>query len=180
MKKFFLVVITIGRPKEPINLIMTKGRKHLTKSEIEERQATEIQPCTDNIRPPSYLTAKQKKRFQELAEQLLKINILDETDVETLAHYVTAEDLYQQTVKDIRTAQKCKPKNGELTDMSEWAKMMDKLDKRQERYFKQAHTTAASLGLTISSRCKIVVPTVPEAPKESKFTQFVKAGDGDV
>ncbi|MDE6729220.1 MAG: phage terminase small subunit P27 family [Oscillospiraceae bacterium] len=174
------MVITIGRPKEPINLIITKGKKHLTKSEIEERKATEIQPCTDHIKPPAYLTAKQKKRFQELAEQLLKINILGETDVETLAHYVTAEDLYQQTVKDIRTAQKCKPKNGELTDMSEWAKMMDKLDKRQERYFKQAHTTAASLGLTISSRCKIVVPTAPEAPKESKFTQFMKTGDLDV
>lgn len=169
----------VGRPKEPINLIMTKGKKHLTKSEIEARQATEIQPCTDNMKPPSYLTAKQKKRFQELAEQLLKINILGETDVETLAHYVTAEDLYQQTAKDIRSAQKYKPKSEELKNMVEWAKMMDILDKRQERYFKQAHTTAASLGLTISSRCKLVVPTVSEVPKESKFTQFMKADDCD-
>lgn len=168
----------MGKPKEPINLIMTKGQKHLTKAEIKERQESEIKPCTEDIRPPTYLTAKQKKRFHELADQLIKLNIMGETDSETLAHYVTAEDLYQQTVKDIRSAQKCKPKSGELEDMAAWAKMMDTLDRRQERYFRQAHTAASSLGLTISSRCKIVVPKAPEAPKENKFSRFLKAADG--
>ena len=170
----------MGKPKEPIELIMTKGKKHLTKAEIEERQKSEIKPCTDDIRPPSYLTAKQKKRFNELAGQLTKLNILGETDIETLAHYITAEELYQQAVKDIRLAQKCKPKSGTMEEMAAWAKMMDTLDKRQERYFRQAHTAASSLGLTISSRCKIVVPQAPEAPKENKFSKFlnIKAADG--
>lgn len=166
------------RPKEPVNLIMTKGKKHLTKAEIAERQASEIQPCTDGITPPSYLTAKQKKRFQELAEQLLKLEILGETDIETLAHYITAEELYQQAVKDIRSAQKCRPKTDSLEEMAEWAKMMDKLDRRQERWFRQAHTAASSLGLTISSRCRLVVPKAPETPKENKFSKFLKAADG--
>lgn len=168
----------MGRPREPINLIMTKGKKHLTKSEIEARQNSEVQPCTDNIRPPSYLTAKQKKRFLEISDQLRKLEILGETDSETLAHYVTAEDLYQQTVKDIRAGQKCKPKSDQLKEIAVWAKMMETLDKRQERYFRQAHTAASSLGLTITSRCKIVVPKAPEAPKENKFSKFLKASDG--
>lgn len=168
----------MGRPKEPINLIMTKGQKHLTKAEIRERLASEIHPCTDEIRPPSYLTAKQKKRFQELAEQLQKLDIMGETDIETLAHYITAEELYQQAVKDIRSAQKCKPKSGNMEEMAEWATMMDRLDRRQDRYFKQAHMAASSLGLTISSRCKIVIPKAPEAPKENKFSKFLKAADG--
>jgi P27 family predicted phage terminase small subunit len=157
---------------------MTKGKKHLTKAEIEARQNSEIQPCADNIKPPSYLTAKQKRRFLEVAEQLQKLEILGETDSETLAHYVTAEDLYQQAVKDIRSAQKCRPKSDSLKEIAAWAKMMETLDKRQERYFKQAHTAASSLGLTITSRCKIVVPKAPEAPKENKFSKFLKVADG--
>ena len=169
----------MSKPKEPINLIMTKGRKHLTKAEIRERKESEVKPCTDDIRPPSYLTAKQKKRFQELADQLVKLDIMGETDSETLAHYVTAENLYQQAVKDIRSAQKTKPKSGELEDTAAWAKMMETLDRRQERYFRQAHTAASSLGLTITSRCKIVVPKAPEAPKENKFNKFRKVAGNE-
>ena len=121
---------------------------------------------------------KQKKRFLEISDQLRKLEILGETDSETLAHYVTAEDLYQQTVKDIRAGQKCKPKSDQLKEIAVWAKMMETLDKRPERYFRQAHTAASSLGLTITSRCKIVVPKAPEAPKENKFSKFLKASDG--
>lgn len=168
----------MARPKEPVNLLIAKGKKHLTQAEIAERQAAEVQPCTDEIRPPGYLTAKQKKRFRELAEQLMKLKILGETDVETLARYITAEDLYQQAVKDIRPAQKCRPDSESLEEMAAWAAMMDKLDKRQERYFKQAQTAAASLGLTISSRCRLVIPGQKETPKENKFSKFIKTTGG--
>ena len=167
----------MGRPKEPVNLLIAKGKKHLTHAEIEARRNTEVQPCSENIRPPAYLTAKQKRRFEELAEQLEKLSILGETDTETLARYITAEELYQQAVRDIRSAQKCRPKSGDLEEMAVWAAMMEKLDKRQERYFRQAQTAAASLGLTITARCRLVVPTAPEAPKENKFSRFLKGAD---
>lgn len=168
----------MARPKEPVNLLIAKGKKHLSQAEITQRQAAEVQPCTDEIRPPGYLTAKQKKRFHELAEQLMKLKILGETDVETLARYITAEDLYQQAVKDIRSAQKYRPASDSLEEMTLWAAMMDKFDKRQERYFKQAQTAAASLGLTISSRCRLVIPGQKETPKENKFSKFIKTAGG--
>lgn len=168
----------MGRPKEPVNLLLAKGKKHLTQAEIEARQNTEVQPCTEDIRPPNYLTAKQKKRFWELSKQLQKLHILGETDTETLARYITAEDLYQQAVKDIRPAQKCRPNSEILEEMAAWAAMMEKLDKRQERYFRQAQTAAASLGLTISSRCRLVIPGQKETPKENKFSKFIKTASG--
>jgi P27 family predicted phage terminase small subunit len=47
--------------------------------------------------------------------------------------------------------------------------------KIQERYFKQCRSSANDLGLSISSRCKLVVPeTKEEKPKENKFKQFEK------
>ena len=167
-------------PRQPTNLVLAKGKKHFTKDEVEERLKRELQPCTDEIAAPSYLTAKQKKEFSKIAAQLEKLKIMGETDCDTLARYVIAQELYAQAVRDIRNVQKQRPK-GEAADLSticKWAAMLDQLDKRQERYFKQAQTAAAALGLTISSRCRLVAPVIEETPKENKFAKFGKVAGG--
>ena len=101
----------MARPREPIALIVAKGKKNLTKDEISERLATEPQPATDEIEAPDYLTAAQKKHFDKLAGQLEKICIMGETDCDTLARYVVAESMYEQAVKDTRAAHKQRPKS---------------------------------------------------------------------
>ena len=51
----------------------------------------------------------------------------------------------------------------------------DAWSKVQERYFKQCRACANDLGLTISSRCRLVVPEAKEStPKANKFKQFEK------
>lgn len=165
----------MARPREPINLIMIKGKKHLTKEEIQNRKQSEIQPCTNSIQPPSYLNAKQKKRFLEIADQLQKLEIMGETDCDALARYVTSETLYQQAVKDVQAWEKQRPTDA--NDFENWLFTLEKLDKRLDRYFKQAQTAASGLGMTISSRCRIIIPKTPEQPKENKFQKFVKAVD---
>lgn len=164
--------------RQPTALVLAKGKKHLTKAEIEERLSTEVTPCTDDLTAPVYLTAKQKKRFGKLAEQLAKLEILGETDVETLARYVTAESQYEDVTKELRALMKNRPdpdSESYYTDMGIWAGLQESLAKLQDRYFKQAQTAAASLGLTISSRCKLVAPKKEEPQKTNKFAQFGKA-----
>lgn len=160
--------------RQPIDLVIANGRKNLTKAEIEERRSSEVQPCTDDIAAPSFLTASQKKRFDKIAGQLQKIKIMGETDVEVLARYVTAQEHYEQAVKDLRAVQKQRPKGDDATveTLIAWADMLEKLDKRLERYFKQAQTAASALGLTISSRCKLQVPVKEEQVKTNKFAAF--------
>lgn len=160
--------------RQPINLIIANGKKHLTKSEIEERQSSEIQPCTDGIAAPSYLTAKQRKEFDRIAGQLQKIGIMGETDCDTLARYITAQGLYEQAVKDLRQVQKDRPKDATPERLAVWADLLNTLDKRQDRYFKQAQTAAAALGLTISARCRLAVPVKDEPAKVNKFARFGK------
>ena len=164
----------MARPRQPIELVIANGRKNLTKAEIEERRSSEVQPCVDDIAAPSYLTASQKKRFDKISGQLMKIKIFGETDVETLARYVVIQENYEQAVKDLRAVQKQRPKGDAATveALVMWADMLEKLDKRVERYTKQAHTAASALGLTISSRVKLVVPVKDEAPKVNKFNRF--------
>ena len=167
-------------PRQPVDLVIVKGKKHLTKAEIEERRATEPTVTTDEIVAPSYLTAAQKKHFVKLARQLLKIKIMGDTDCDTLARYVTAQTQYEATTKDLRKHQKEKPQMDDFYEPADyynalefWHAALDSLDKRQDRYFKQASATARDLGLTISSRCKLVVPKAEsDAPKVNKFAKF--------
>lgn len=166
----------MARPRQPIELVIAKGKKNLTKQEIHDRTESEVKPCTDEIVAPSYLTATQKKTFDKIAGQLEKLGIMGETDCETLARYITAQSLYEQAVKDLRVAHKQRPETTETAVLARWAELLDRLDKRIDRYFKQATAAASKLGLTISDRCKLVVPQAPETPKANKFSKFEGAG----
>ena len=163
--------------RQPIELIIANGKKHLTKEEIEERRRSEPKVCTDGIEAPSFLTAAQKKQFNKIAGQLQKIKIMGETDVDALARYITAQSLYEAAVKELRKLAKDRPeKDSEnyYKDLELWYALNDITDKRQDRYFKQAQMAARDLGLTISSRCKLQVPVKEEAPKANKFDKFTK------
>lgn len=148
----------------PLEVVEARGSKHLTKAEIQERQEREIKPITDNIIAPDYLTKKQTEEFYRIAEQLKKLKILGETDVDALARYITANDFYINAVKKMRS----KEVKDDPIKFTAWAKI-------QERYFKQCRASANDLGLSISSRCKLVVPEKKDdKPKENKFKKFEK------
>lgn len=50
--------------RQPTDLILLKGAKHLTKAEIEARKNSEvIAPC-DKVKAPAYLLPNQKKHFE--------------------------------------------------------------------------------------------------------------------
>ena len=44
----------------------------------------------------------------------------------------------------------------------------------QEKYFKQARACANDLGLTITSRCRLVVPKAPERPEENPLMHLLE------
>lgn len=153
----------MARPRQPIELVIAKGSKHLTKDEIQERREREVAPITDDIIAPNYLTKKQKDEFYRIAEQLKKLKIMGETDVDALGRYITANDYYILAVKKMRS----KEVRNNPIDFESWSKV-------QERYFKQCRAAASDLGLTISSRCRLVVPEKSEPQKENKFKKFEK------
>lgn len=154
----------MGGQRLPIEVVQARGSKHLTKAEIQERQEREIKPIAENIIAPAYLTKKQKDEFYLISEQLKKLKIMGETDVDALARYIVANEFYINAVKQMR-----KPEiKSDPFKFEAWAKV-------QERYFKQCRSSANDLGLSISSRCKLVVPeTKKGTPKENKFKPFEK------
>ena len=150
--------------RQPIELVIANGKKNLTKAEIQERRDSEVKPITDNIIAPSYLTKKQKEEFYKISSQLEKLKIMGETDVDALARYIVSNDLYIHATKKLRT----KEVKDNPYAFEKWAKL-------QDQYFKQTRSSANDLGLSISSRCKLVVPATntPEK-KENKFKKFEK------
>ena len=141
----------MGRHPEPTKLIVAKGKTHMGEREAEEREARELKVPFTNVQAPEYLSAKQKTKFDDIAQMLLALEIMTELDVDCLARYVLAHDVYlaytSQVTKQI--------KSGDIKALKEMQNLQDKA-------FRQAQAAARDLGLTITSRCRIVVPQPPE------------------
>lgn len=164
-------------PKQPIQLIQAKGKKHLTKSEIEERTRSEVQPNTDNIKPPKYLTPPQKKRFRAIVKDLIALGIMGNTDCDALARYIIAEDMYIKITDKLTEAMESSDLylDRDDFDIDEYMvalKAVEKYAGLQDKYFKQCRAAANDFGLSISARCRLVVPKAQEKPPENKFNKF--------
>lgn len=148
----------MGRRREPIALIEAKGRKHLTKAEIAERKAQEPDAPDDDLVAPEYLSEKQVKEFDHLVYELKRIGIIGNVDNEALARYIVLKDQFVALTKQLN-------KRGLINNIDEY----DKISRSHIRCFNAVRAAANDLGLTISSRGKLIMPKLPEEPKENRF-----------
>lgn len=154
----------MARPRQPTDLLLVKGKKHLTKKEIEDRKSKEVKALNDNIEPPSYLPDKLKQEFNRISRELINIGIMSNLDCEALARFIISEYQYQQITSKIL---KLKTVGTKYFDYMAF----------QEKAFKMARQAANDLGLTISSRCKLVVP---KKEKKKELTEEEKLFGGKV
>lgn len=162
----------MARPREPIDLIAAKGKKHLTKAEYDDRKNKEITAPCDNVEPPAYLTKKEKEKFKDIAKQLIEIGIMTNLDCDTLARYVRAESEYIKVTRQLSKIKFVPDKKSKVSLENQIAEQTDEynyLQKIQVRATKQVNECARELGLTISSRCKLAMPKKEEKPPENKF-----------
>ena len=131
------------------------GGKHWTKAERQARLESEVKPPPPKSsdpswikNPPDYLTEQQKKDFRRFARQLLALDVgFCQMDVEFLAWYIVARDEYEVASIHVQDALM----DGASKPAATWIKTRNTL-------FAQARACANELGLTISSRCKLVIP----------------------
>ena len=143
-----------GRIRLPVDLLILRGKKHLTKKEIAERRAREVSVPKMEIKAPKYLTTEQKRSFNAYAKKLSALgDVFTALDVDVLAQYVIAFELYVSYSEQIKLLM-----NESATNWNA-IKGMTAL---QDRTFKQCLACARELGLTITSRAKIEVPPPPD------------------
>lgn len=146
-----------GRPKQPIDLVVANGRKNLSKAEIEKRKAEELVVPFKDIQAPSYLPESLIDEFNDIADKLLTLKIMTELDEDTLARYLLAKQQYLQLTLQLNKAM-----------VKQDIDRMVKLQNMQDKAYKQCRSGASDLGLTITSRARLVVPQT-EVPRTNKF-----------
>ncbi|SFL39051.1 phage terminase, small subunit, putative, P27 family [Gracilibacillus orientalis] len=167
-----------GRNKQPLSVIQGKGKSnHLTKDEIKKRQEQEnqVKGYTDNIEAPRYLTKKQREEFDRIAYELLRLDIFSNLDVDSLARYIDSKTQYLDLIRHIK---KIKPT--EIVEMNGKKKAFanedyPKLMRVKNTLFNECRAAASDLGLTITSRLKLVIPKTENKKTESEFEK--KFGD---
>lgn len=162
------------RARQPTDVIKAKGAKHLSQAEEAARRAGEIavKPA-EKANPPKWLgrgfgteTAKaMKTEFRKLGKLLIEAGLYTDLDADTLAHYLVARHQWELAAVQAELALQCL----EQSDADAWGKI-------QSRYFADARKCANELGLTITSRCKLVVPQAKETNVETvdEFTQALR------
>ena len=153
----------MGGARQPTQLVVANGKKHLGKAEIEERMASEVKAPSDNVKPPSYLTPAQKREFNKIAKQLVSIGIMANVDADTLARYLSARDEYIRQTEQL----------SKIPHARNSLAIMNSVSVLQNRAFNQSRSCAIDLGMTISSRCKLVVPKVERDEAEDKLTDMM-------
>lgn len=172
----------MARGRQPLSLLEYKGKKHLTKKEIEERKSTEVQAPSDKIKPPTYLPPDLKREFKKTSEELKRVGIMTNLDVDTLARFLFAKKLYlevtDQMLKMPSTEMVPYSKKDKDGDIIEEGEMMvpneaySQMLINQDKLFKQCKSAASDLGLTIASRCRLVVPKSEETKKSEGQQRF--------
>jgi P27 family predicted phage terminase small subunit len=144
----------MARPRQPVDLLLFKGKKNLTKQEIEERKAQEVKASSDKVEPPEYLPEDLQKEFTLIANELLNIGIMTNLDIDALARFLIAKKLYLDVTKRLLENPNLMLENKDIVTT-------------QDKLFKQSRAAASDLGLTISSRCKLVIPKKSEEKEKS-------------
>lgn len=134
--------------RQPTDVVIANGRKHLSKKEEAERRAGEVKVApAKTAKPPKWLQEELKKDFRRLGKQLIAAGLYTELDADTLGRYLVAQHQWELATHEVEKAlAEIDPEEAE-----DWSRI-------QDRYFKQARNCASDMGLTMTSRCRLVVP----------------------
>ena len=156
--------------RQPTDVVIANGRKHLSKAEEAERRSKEVNvAAAKTAKPPKWLPEALKKDFRAIGKQLIGAGIYTDLDADTLGRYLVAHQQWlaatKQTQKHLNAL--------DVENAEAWSRM-------QERYFKQARNCANDMGLTVTSRCRLVVPGAGSGAQSTEevnpFLQLIHGG----
>ena len=154
--------------RQPTDLVLANGRKHLSKTEEAQRRSTEVRvPAAKTAKPPKWLPETLKKDFRAIGKRLIASGLYTELDADTLGRYLVAQHQWLIATREVEKAlAEIDPEEAE-----DWSRI-------QDRHFKQARNCANDLGLTMTSRCRLVVPdTGKQATEDSNpMLELIRGG----
>ena len=180
------------RPME-VNLSVVEGGKHWTQKEVEDRKSSEVKmPKPKALAPPPWLSDSGKKLFRKYAKQLLDFpsGIVSVLDVGTLARYCDCELSYAEAsnhknvwleVSRRRLEALCQADSVAIskadierfaTAYEEAKAQVDFWSGQMVKFEKIARSCATEMGMTVSSRCRLVVPKSEQPPADDPLAEL--------
>lgn len=146
----------------------------MSKAEEAERRSREVLvPKAKTAKPPKWLPESLKKDFRAIGKKLIEAGLYTDLDADTLGRYLVAQ---HQWLIATGEAEKSLTHVGPTGHPAPDLEQADAWGRVQERYFKQARNCANDLGLTVTSRCRLVVPeSAKQKPEENNpFLQLIQ------
>lgn len=151
----------------PLELLDAIGAKHLTEAERAERRRREIRNREEikRLSPPAWMPEGQRSEFNRISSALIKLmpGMMARTDADVIATYCMARAEYLAATRQANAAISA----GDVKEAQAWGLV-------QKRYFEQARACANDLGMTITSRCRLVLPEGANKPQESEFERLMR------
>ncbi|MEB4861147.1 phage terminase small subunit P27 family [Priestia megaterium] len=154
----------------PIKHSSTMDEAHISNEEKEARKEVEakLKAPNDKLKAPKFLDENAKKEWKRIVGDLIDLEIIANIDMATLAMYCDAYSRYQEatahiiehgtTVEHVNTS-------GNVNEVVSPHVTV------QLKYADVIRKCASDLGLTISSRLKLVAPKLGEGD-DNEYSKF--------
>ena len=139
--------------RQPTEVVEANGRKHFTKAELEDRKSRDVKPSepVKKLTAPKWLPQPLRKEFNALQKQIVDLmpTMVCRSDADTLASWCMVHAQWLQATARLTGCLGQGTAN--VDEAAKWAGVQNKL-------FAQSRALARELGLTITSRCELVIP----------------------
>jgi putative phage terminase, small subunit, P27 family len=117
------------------------------------------------MKVPRWLPEHLKADFRALAKELLAADMgAAQLDRDTVGRYLVAQHQFTAACRMVQDA----------LDQED-PDLVNAWSRAQKTYFEQARACANDLGMTITSRCRLVVPEGAQKQEENPFLQLMEA-----
>lgn len=147
--------------RQPIDLLLIKGKKHLTKAEIEQRREEEVKAPADNIKYPKYLPRELRAEYNKISKALVDIGIFTNLDTDSLARFLVAREQYVKATDALREV-----------DPSDDIIHYERVLRVQDKLYQQVKSAGQELGMSVSSRGRLLVPKKKDEKKDKAGDRF--------
>lgn len=149
------VIIMGGRKRKVVDMSTGKIGKQ---ERINRKTQEEKLKVSENLSPPDWLDDFAKEEFMRVVEASRKIELLDDLDLSILAIYSDAFSKYRETVQILNDCEI--PINRFVSESGK----VNPIVNAQDKYIKTIMQCSSKLGLAVTDRLKLIVPTPDEKP----------------
>lgn len=145
----------VGRPKKPVALQQGQLSNEDKRMRLEQ-EAKFLQGETNQLKPPKWLDDIAKKEFKRITKILIEMEVVQNLDLSVLAIYCDAFSNYVKLTEEIST------RGAVETYINKFGaenKIVSSYVQAQHKYIDVIFKCASRLGLSVSDRLKLVVPT---------------------